>query len=167
MKKSSLHNITKTGFKVPKDYFESFNDVLYEKLEDTSKIAGAEETGFKIPDDYFNTVEASVINKLNEKERIPVIKIRSRRSLYYISGIAASILLLFAIFINRPTTEELSVEMVEAYFENRDLDTYELAELLSNVDLLEEDFTITETQYSEDHLETYLLEHTDIESILE
>ena len=167
MKKSSLHNITKTGYEVPKDYFESFNDTLFEKLEGTSKIEGIEDTGFKVPDDYFDFVEASVTNKLKKEEHVPVIKIKSRRSLYYLSGIAASILLLVAIFINRPTTEELSIEMVETYFEDRDLDTYELAELLSGANLLEEDFTITETQYSEDHLETYLLEHTDIESILE
>ena len=61
----------------------------------------------------------------------------------------------------------LSAEIVEAYFQDSDLDSYQLAQLLSDADLLEDDFTIAQTTYNEDNLETYLLENADLESFLE
>ena len=41
--------------------------------------------------------------------------------------------------------------MVEVYFQDSDLDSYELADLLSNVELLEDDFIISETNYNDDN----------------
>jgi len=168
MRTNNLHNTKNTGFKTPNDYFETFDDRLFEKLEkDNPTLENIEDTGFTTPDDYFETLEDSIFEKLNDDNK-PFIAINRKRKLYYISGIAASILLLLAIFINKPNNSEaLSTEMVETYFTDADLDTYELAELLSDADLLDENFTITETNYNEDSLEEYLLEHSDIESILE
>jgi hypothetical protein len=71
------------------------------------------------------------------------------------------------VIINIEKPDELTGEMVEAYFENSGLDTYDLAQLLSDADILEDDFTIIETNYNEDNLEDYLLENADIETILE
>ena len=73
---------------------------------------------------------------------------------------------MLAIYINS-TKDEISVEMVETYFQDSDLDSYELAELLLDAEILEEDFTVIETEFDEDNLESYLLENTDIESILQ
>ncbi len=166
MKKDKLHNLKSTGFKTPDHYFESFEDKLFERLEEKESIAGIETSGYAVPKDYFDSVEEKVYTKLNTKERL-VVSLNSRKTLYYIAGIAASLVLLFAVFINNDSSEEVSIEMVEAYLENRDLSSYELAELLSDADLLEDDFTITQTSYSEDNLEAYLLDNVDIETILE
>ncbi|WP_400079683.1 hypothetical protein [Winogradskyella sp. R77965] len=166
MKKDKLYNIKSTGFKTPDNYFESFDDKLFERLPQKDSVDSVKTTGYKTPKDYFDTVEANVFSKLSDDEK-PVIKLSTRKTFYYVAGVAASLLLLFAVFINSDTTEELSVEMVENYLGNEDLNSYELAELLSDSDLLEDDFIITKTTYQEDNLESYLLENSDIESILE
>ena len=168
MKKEKLHIIKSPGFKTPKDYFESFDDKLMQHLNNKEIIEGIEVTGFKVPDAYFNTVENVILNRIKEDDKTPVIKLKSRTPFYYVASIAASLLLLFAIFFNtKNNTDELSAEIVEAYFQDSDLDSYQLAQLLSDADLLEDDFTIAQITYNEDNLETYLLENADLESFLE
>ena len=165
MKKNKLHNINSTGFKTPEHYFDTFEDRLFDRIEQEDIIQGIEETGFKVPDGYFGQLDESIIGKLNTEEP-PVIKLSSRKTFYYVAGIAASLMLMLAIYINS-TKDEISVEMVETYFQDSDLDSYELAELLLDAEILEEDFTVIETEFDEDNLESYLLENTDIESILQ
>ena len=166
MKKNKLHSVKSTGFKTPDHYFESFDDKLFERLSEQESIKDIEEPGFIVPKDYFDSVEDNIFSKLRIEDR-PVIRLKSRKTFYYIAGIAASLLLLFAVFLNNENSEYISAEVVEAYLENRDLSSYELAELLSDSDLLDENFTIITTPYEEDNLESYLLEHSDIETILE
>ncbi|MAB50079.1 MAG: hypothetical protein ACX93I_09210 [Winogradskyella sp.] len=165
MKKEKLHNINSNGFKTPDDYFQSFEDKFFERLNEKETIEGINDSGFTIPDDYFESLDGKILNKIKEK---PVIKLNTRKVFYYVTGIAASLLLMVSIFMNGDDkTQELSAEMVETYFKNSDLDSYELAELLVNADILEEDFTLIETEYKEENLESYLLENTDIETILQ
>ena len=57
--------------------------------------------------------------------------------------------------------------MVENYFEDTEISSYELAQLMSETDFLEDNFTIIESTFNEDNLETYLLENSDIESFIE
>ena len=139
-----------------------------ERLNNEPSFA-IEDSGFEVPKNYFNTVENNVLSKLNSEKESTVVSLFSRKRLYYISGIAASLLLLVAIFINNSNiTKELSVEMVQDYFIESDLDTYELAELLDDANILEDDFKLTEeTIFNEDNLEDYLIENADIEAILE
>ncbi|WP_296386295.1 hypothetical protein [Winogradskyella sp.] len=167
MKKDKLHKVKSTGFKTPDHYFESFEDKLFDRLNENNSIENIETSGFTAPSDYFDSVEDKVFSKLNTENK-SVINLQPRKTFYYVAGIAASLILLFAVFINTETTEEsLSAEMVETYLENRDLNSYELAQLLSDTDLLEDDFTIATTPYEEDNLELYLLDNSDIETILE
>lgn len=166
MKKDKFNNITETGFKTPKNYFDSFEENLMDRLHKKEAISNFEDPGFTVPKGYFNTIDKKVFSKL-EKQETPVIRLSSKKPLYYIAGIAASIILVLAIFINKPFEDEISVEMVEAYLEDRDLSSYELAELLSDSDLLEDDFIITETSFEEGNLESYLLENSEIELIIE
>ncbi|MDY2587741.1 hypothetical protein [Winogradskyella aquimaris] len=165
MKKEKLHNIKSNGFKVPDNYFDTVEDAFFNRLNKKDSIEGIITTGFKTPEGYFDSVEHNIISKLNDK---PVISLYSRKALYYISGIAASLVLLFAIFINNDNnTEDISAEMVTTYFENSDLDSYELAELLAKAEIIDTDFKVMETDFNEEHLESYLLENTDIETILQ
>ncbi|WP_299256586.1 hypothetical protein [uncultured Aquimarina sp.] len=72
MKKNNLHN-NKEGFKVPKDYFDNFEEKLLEEIskedKDSSILSGMISTGLKAPDDYFNTFENQLMKKLNSTER--------------------------------------------------------------------------------------------------
>ena len=112
-----------------------------------------------------NSIDDKIIDALNSKDK-PVIHLNTRKIFYYVGGIAAALVLMFAVFINKDN-DEISAEMVETYFENRDLDSYEIAQLLSDVNLLDDTFTIEATNYQEADLEDYLLENVDIETYLE
>lgn len=165
MKKDKLHSIKSNGFKTPDNYFQSFDNKLFECLNKEETIEGVNNSGFTAPKGYFESLDNKIFNKIEDK---PIVRLISRKALYYITGAAASLLILFAIFIDsNGKTQELSAEMVETYFKNSDLDGYELAELLVKADILEEDFTLIETEYKEENLESYLLENTDIETILQ
>lgn len=166
MKKDKLHNVKSTGFKTPNTYFDSFEDKLFERLYEEKSIEGVKNSGYTVPKDYFDSVEDTILSKINTDET-PVVRLNTKKAFYYIAGIAASLVIMLAVLFGNGSTEELSVEMVETYLENRDLDSYELAQLLSDVDLLEDDFTIATTPYEEDNLESYLLNNADIENILE
>ncbi|MBT8244586.1 MAG: hypothetical protein HKP48_07355 [Winogradskyella sp.] len=167
MKKNKLNSIKSTGFKTPKDYFESFDDKLIQSVVDNTLIKDIDTSGFKTPEGYFYTLEDNILKHLKLQNETPVISIFRRKSFYYVSGIAASLLFLFAIFISQPKTEELSADLVQNYLIETELNSYELAKLLVDANILEENFTIIETNYKEENLEDYLLENSDIESILE
>ncbi|WP_439153082.1 hypothetical protein [Winogradskyella sp.] len=166
MRKDKLNTVKSAGFKTPEKYFDSVEDKLFSRIEEPDTIEDINSPGFTTPIDYFDAVEGKILDTLNTNDK-PVVHLFARQSFYYVAGIAASLLLLFAIFINVEKTDELTGEMVEAYFQNSDLDTYDIAQLLLEADMLEDDFTITETSYSEENLENYLLDNVDIEAILE
>ncbi|WP_299123750.1 hypothetical protein [uncultured Winogradskyella sp.] len=166
MKKDKLHNIKSTGFKTPEKYFASFDEKIFEHISEKKFIEEIETSGYSTPKNYFDTVEDNILKNLDTEVK-PIVHLMSRKNFYYVAGIAASLLLLFAIFINKENVNEISAEMVETYLEDQDLDSYEIAQLLTDADILEEDFTIIETTYNEDNLEAYLLENADIETIIE
>ncbi len=165
MKNRKIQHIRSAGFKTPDNYFDSFDAKLNKRLTENESQINVENSGFKVPDNYFKNFDQKLLKELKEEK--PVVKLQSRQTFYYIAGIAASLILLFAIFINDNTTDVISAEMVETYFQDSDLDSYELAELLSEAELLEDDFIITETTYNENNLEDYLLENSDIEELLQ
>ncbi len=163
MKLDNTHN-TSHGFKTPDQYFERFDERLVNALS-KAPLDKDIPSGFETPKGYFDTIDDTIIDQTKSKSKI--IPFRPNPKLYYIVGVAASLILLLAIFINTEKTSEISAEMVEIYFQESDLNSYELAELLSEADMLEEDFLIIETDYSEDSLESYLLDNSDIEQLLQ
>lgn len=166
MKKDKTHNINTSGFKTPGNYFESFDEKLMKRLDKEKSIEEISSPGFTVPKDYFTSVDAKILDAVKSESETKVVRLFSKKQLYFTTGIAASLLLMLAVF-NGSTSDELSVEMVEDYFAESSLDSYELAELLSDANILEDDFTITEINNSEKILEDYLLENADIEAILE
>lgn len=165
MKEKKLEHIKSSGFKTPDNYFESLDAKLLARLSEKNSLEEIKSSGFNIPDNYFENLDNTILSQIGEDK--PIIALKSRETFYYIAGIAASIILLFAIFINNEPSVEISAEMVEAYFEDSDLNSYELAELLSEAELLEDDFIITETNFSEDNIEDYLIQYSDIEELLQ
>lgn len=167
MKNDKLHNIKTTGFKTPASYFDTFEDQLFDRLEDKEAIAGIEASGYTVPKNYFDTVEDSILAKIKNDNK-PVIQLRFRNTIYYSIGIAASLLLMLALFFNNQRQEsELTAEMAQVYFEERGINSYDLVDLISETNLSEDDLIIIDTPYEEDNLEAYLLENSNIESILD
>ncbi|WP_370391338.1 hypothetical protein [uncultured Winogradskyella sp.] len=166
MKPNKLKDIKTTGFKVPKDYFEDFDQGMLNKLNETKVLDEAKITGFSVPNDYFESVEKQIIENV-EKDKAPVIKLAWRRKLYYVAGVAAALVIALSVFLNKNTASSISPEMVETYFQDCGLNSYELAELLNEADFLDDNFNVVEPDYNEDNLESYLLEHVDLETIIE
>lgn len=101
MKNKKLHtNNIPSGFTTPKDYFNTFEGRLFEKLQAETVIP--KETGFKVPDTYFDGLEDSLANELfssNENETKVVPLYTKKKYLKYI-GYAAAACVLFLGVIN-------------------------------------------------------------------
>ncbi|NNK40746.1 MAG: hypothetical protein HKP45_08855 [Winogradskyella sp.] len=170
MKKVNLKHIKSSGFKVPKGYFTNVEDKILASTRNPNVLNEPKANPFKTPTSYFSNLNNQILHKLetaDHNHKPKVVNLQSRSSMYYIAGIAASLILLVAVLVNKTNTEELSVDMVENYLVQQDLSSYELAELLADANLLSDDFTIVETNYSEEQLETYLMDNVDIENIIE
>lgn len=166
MKDEKIHNITSSGYKAPKHYFDSVEESILNKLNQNGDIEDIKDTGYQVPDNYFETVEQSILEKV-DSDNASVIQLSFRKRVYYIAGIAASLIIALSIYLNNEDQSILSEEMVETYFQNSDLNSYEIAELLTEAEFLEDDFDLLESEFNEDNLESYLLENADLESIIE
>ena len=77
---------------------------------------------------------------------------------------------MFAVFINQTNVEninDLDVELVENYMLEEDLDTYELASLLTEEEITTINTDIFTETYDDAILEDYLLENADLEDIMD
>lgn len=166
MKNNKLHNIKSHGFKVPKDYFDAFEEKLLNKIKDEDVVLGKTATGFKVPNGYFDTVEDLVLQKLSEDNKTKVIPLFRKRTMVYISGIAASILLLFnlSIFEKTPSFDNLETETVENYIIDQDISSYEIASLFTDTEL--DDNNFVDHNFDAENIEEYLLDNADIEALV-
>ena len=142
-------------FKVPKDYFKSFDANFFTEQELKNKV---QKTGFKTPDGYLNDFNVSIpktskvtnLRKLNKKYSI------------YISGIAAALILLFMFIIPKKDNEEVSLEILEDYL----LSEVDQSDLLSNILTLDELNDLYILNVSSSEIENYLLQNASIETLL-
>ena len=166
MKNKNLHHIESAGFKTPNNYFESFDDQIFKKLEIESQLDSVKETGFKVPEYYFESFNDKILDETILRTNEPkVIQLFSKRNLIYASSIAAAILLLFnlSIFDSKPTFGNLETETVENYIIDENISSYDIASLLSD-EQIEEEFIID--FFENDNIEEYLFNNADIEDLL-
>lgn len=167
---NKLKDIKDPGFKTSEDYFSSIEDAVIEKLNVSNLNDNSEGHGFILPEDYLSTIEESVLNKLDPKvDNVKVVSLFSKRNLLYLSGVAAAILIMFSLFINldNNTFEDLDVELVENYIIEQDFSTYEIAQLLTDEELLQVNNEIMDEAFEFESLENYLLDNVNLEDIIE
>ncbi|OEK07601.1 hypothetical protein A8C32_17545 [Flavivirga aquatica] len=166
MNNNNLHNIKSTGFTTSNDYFESFDEKMLSKLKNENYFDSIKNTGFKVSENYFDTLEDAIISKVSNEREPKVIQIFSKRNLVYISSMAAAILLLFnlAIFDDKPTFDSLDIETVENYIMNQNINSFEIASLLTDEELSEENFI--QNQLEEKTIEDYILNNIEIEDLI-
>jgi len=142
-------------FKVPKDYFNSFDADFFIEQELKNKV---EKTGFKTPDGYLNDFNVSIpkISKVNNSQ-----KINNKYSIY-ISGIAAALVLLFMFSLPKKDNKEVSLESLESYL----LVEGNQSDLLSNILTLDELYDLHTLNVSSSEIENYLLHNASIETLL-
>lgn len=153
----------KEGYSVPEDYFDGIENSVLDKLgKKTATIEASD-----IPEGYFDTLEDRVFEKLKQANDVKEVKVislgeRFKKALAPLA-VAATIALLFMIGYNRPIAPlEGDGLIVEELIEENliDLNSYEIAEVFSDVDL-----ATSETISEEDVLLDYL-NGTDVESML-
>ncbi|MBU2950074.1 hypothetical protein KO493_05115 [Tamlana agarivorans] len=167
MKTNKLHNIHSTGFKIPDGYFDALEDRIFNKLKNDSPLNAVEETGFKAPKDYFDSINESIIEHIkNEEKTTKIIPLFNKKTILFASSIAAAVLLLFnlSVFESKPTFNSLDAQTVENYIISEDMSTSELAFLFTDVELDETIFS--ETIFDDENIEDYLLNNTDIETLI-
>ncbi len=170
MKNKKLHtNNISDGFTTPKDYFDTFEARLFDKLHTESVIPKAE--GFLVPDSYFDSLEDTLTQQLfTESEETKVIPFNTKKNyLKYIGyAAAACVLLVGAINFFGTTTTGISIDNVvnseiNTFIENDliAMNNYELMNVYDeeNIDvaaLFEVKLNETETiDYLENNVDPY------------
>lgn len=167
MKNNTLHNIKSTGFKTPDNYFESLDDAIYSKLAEDNLSSKINSNGFEVPEDYFETFDDKVLSAVNENDSTKVIPPFSWKKAAYISGIAASLVLVFNILFtdtDELTFDDLETVSIENYLLNEDLNAYEIAPYLGASELNSNDFVDTNIKASD--IEDYLIQNSDVEQLI-
>lgn len=164
MSTNKLHNIKETGFKVPKDYFESFEDAFLNEIK-LKEITT--DSGFKVPDNYFDSLEDKITSAVNQEKEIKVIKLVTWRRAAYAAAIAASLVLMFNIYFNQKspvTIDTIETASIENYILNEELETTEIASLFIEDDL--SDVQLIHDGFSSESIENYIFDNVEIEDII-
>lgn len=166
MKNKKLHQIKSSGFKAPDGYLESFDELLLNKLKSNNALKESHASGFKVPEQYFETFDEKLINVISENKEVKVISFLSWKKVSYISGIAASILLMISLFnkeTTKPTFDNLETALIDEYIVEEDFSNEDIATLLSD------DLTLNKFMDSNlinDNLEEYILDNSSVEDYL-
>ena len=159
----NINNNDKTGFKIPDGFFDGLEDTI---LSQARLKNMAKSSGFNIPENYLDAIEDNILSKVSKSDNVKVIKLFSRKNIIYVSSIAAAVLLLFnlSVFKQVPTFDSLELATVENYIINEDIDMDQITSLLTQEELTEENFM--DNGFSEENMETYLLNNLDIEDFI-
>lgn len=143
---------SRDGFKIPKDYFETFQEKLGKRM------SAEKSDGFSIPEGYFE----SFGEKLEERLAESPAKVRNLRPrILAWSGAVAAAILLFVVLqpgsrYASPTFSDLADAEIENYLEvgYEDLSAYEWAEHFPPETLTAED--LIEVEPAEEQILEYL-----------
>lgn len=166
MKNNKLHNIKTSGFKEPDGYLESFDELLMNKLKENHSLKGLQNTGFKVPEHYFENFDDKIIKAVSSEKEVKVIPLMSWKKAIYVSGIAASIILMISLFNNynnKPTFDNLETALIDEYIIDEDFTNEDIATLLSD-DLTLNNFM--DSHLIDDNLEEYILNNSSVEDYL-
>ena len=167
MKKSHLHNIKESGFKTPDGYFDAFDESLFKKMGIQKDLASVSNPGYKVPDTYFENFDDNLLNHLKNDASPKVIKMISWRNVAYLSGIAASVVLMLNVFTK--SQDDLSINQIETasiedYLSGQNMNIYDIASYLDEEDLVLDNFV--SNTFTEESLENYLLNNASIEDLI-
>jgi len=160
MKKKHKNN----AFKTPENYFEGFNDRLFDRLGE-DKIELPKNDGFKVPQGYFDTLNKDLTNRLQQTAVTKVLKLHPYRTYYYAAA-ALAVLFVLVLGFQQFQDKELSFDSlansdIENYLDNTDLglSSYEIAEVAVLDEMAIEN--ILEDQLIEENIMEYLDENVD------
>jgi hypothetical protein len=166
MKTKKLHHIKSSGFKIPDVYLESIDESVLNKLKNSNPLENHQDSGFKVPDQYFETIDDKIMEVVSSEIEVKVIPLMSWKKAIYVSGIAASIVLMVSLFnnySNQPTFDSLEMALIENYISEEGLTREDMASML-NDDLTLDKFM--DSQLINANLEDYILDNSPVEDYL-
>lgn len=164
VQKNHLNKENNGGFKIPENYFESFEDRMMYAVRLKSKTNNP---GYLVPDNYFEELEDRIISSIKERREPKVIQLGSWKYWIAVAAVVAGIFLMIDIFSGKNDSssfKRLETASIEYYISDEDFSDYELASLLELNQLSTENFV--KDVISEDNLKDYLLENADLESLI-
>lgn len=124
MEKNKSYN-QKSGFNVPENYFEEFEDNMLVSIKEERGIMYdlKKDSGFTMPNDYFESFEEKVFSKIEEPvKKEKVISIFSRRKLYAAAAVAAVFIGIISTLLFEPTPQQtfnsLEISGMEDYIDS-------------------------------------------------
>ena len=140
---------------LPKDYFESFYADFFIEQELKNKV---QKTGFKTPEGYLNNFNVSIpkTSKVTNSRKL------NKKYSFYLSGIAAVLILLFMFSMPKKDNEKISLESLENYL----LNEVDQSELLSNILTMDELNDLSMFNFSYSEIESFILQNASVETLL-
>lgn len=110
----------KSGFTIPKNYFENVEDIFFTKLQEDRL---PKQTGFKVSTNYFNNLEESILAKTISKKEVKIISLTDKvRKLIPIAAAASVVLFISINFFfknsNTITLDDISTTEIASWYEN-------------------------------------------------
>jgi cell division protein FtsL len=164
MKKNSLNNISKTGFKVPENYFKEFENTLLSELKLKEMSTNS---GFKVPENYFETLDAKILKAIETEKEVKVINLFSWKKIAYVTSVAASLVIMFNVLFNNNkslTIDSIETASIENYILTEELESNEMASLFTSTDL--SDINFISNNFNPETLENFVLDNLEIEEII-
>ncbi len=168
MENNKLPYRIKPGFKVPKDYFENFEERLMHAVEqekDQSKLIQTYtgNSGFTFPDGYFDSLEGRILEKVQAKPGKVIELFPVRRIIYAASVAAVFIGIVSTLFFRDSSTpntmDSLELSALENYIEEGyfDLDFNELSAFMTQEGYSFGDYSTS--QFSDEAVYNYIDEN--------
>ena len=107
-----------SGFKTPPNYFQNFNQILKNKMEQESIII--QDNGFKVPENYFENFNSKVFQKLNKENNEKTKESKVINSRFWMSSAAAVLLLIGSMWFLNLSKESNPSSANGMVFENLD-----------------------------------------------
>lgn len=103
-----------SGFKVPKDYFENFEDRMIRRLEEQEAVKlPVNESGFSVPDGYFESLDERILKRTKDNTPTRVINLFKKEYLFYAAAVAAIFILMLGNFFQTESDQPIGWDDVE------------------------------------------------------
>ena len=113
MKTNNSKYSENSGFRLPQNYFEKFEERMMRRLDEqeANKLPGRE-SGFGVPEGYFESLEERILQKTKDTGK-PVISIFRKEYLFYAAAVAAIFILMLGNFFETESEQPVGWDDVE------------------------------------------------------
>lgn len=116
MKQNKLPYQNKSGFKVPENFFEDFEEKMMRSVGEKPVLEDALSagSGFKVPESYFEDLERDILLKVEgENKGGKLITLFNNTKLYYAAAVAAVFIGIVSTVFFTPVSESYSIDGLE------------------------------------------------------